>query len=213
MKITKFGHCCLLIETKGKRILTDPGAWSDAQNSVMDIDLILITHEHADHLHIESLEQVLALSPAAKIVTNTSVGKILSEKGIVFEVVDDGKSIDFASIAIEGFGTRHQEIFEELGQVENTGYFIDNDLFYPGDALTDPNKPVRVLAFPIAAPWMRFKDGMEYVLRIKPQICFPVHEGFVIPDRTGPTFRLPPMILESQGIQFVPLKAGDSHDF
>ncbi|MBI2052837.1 MAG: MBL fold metallo-hydrolase, partial [Candidatus Ryanbacteria bacterium] len=28
MKITKFGHCCLLIKENGVRILTDPGTYS-----------------------------------------------------------------------------------------------------------------------------------------------------------------------------------------
>lgn len=56
MKVTKFGHCCLLIEEEGLRILTDPGSYSTRQNDVQNIDVILITHEHPDHLHIESLK-------------------------------------------------------------------------------------------------------------------------------------------------------------
>jgi len=36
MKITKLGHCCLLIETKGKRVLTDPGSYTVKTHSKME---------------------------------------------------------------------------------------------------------------------------------------------------------------------------------
>lgn len=52
MKITKFGHCCLLIEENGVRILTDPGTYSTQQSEVKNIDFVLITHEHADHFQL-----------------------------------------------------------------------------------------------------------------------------------------------------------------
>ena len=56
MKITKLGHCCLLIETKDKRILTDPGSYTvEAHSKLGNIDYILFTHEHQDHYHLESL--------------------------------------------------------------------------------------------------------------------------------------------------------------
>ena len=58
MQITKFGQCCLLIEVAGKRILTDPGRFSVSQNDVSNIDIILITHEHADHLRrLDAIDQ------------------------------------------------------------------------------------------------------------------------------------------------------------
>lgn len=33
-----------------------------------------------------------------------------------------------------------------LDPVQNTGYFINDKLFYPGDALTNPNKEIEILA-------------------------------------------------------------------
>ena len=56
MKIKKIGHCCLIIEENGKRIMTDPGFWTmEEQIKEKNIDLIIITHEHNDHIHFESL--------------------------------------------------------------------------------------------------------------------------------------------------------------
>jgi L-ascorbate metabolism protein UlaG (beta-lactamase superfamily) len=213
MKITKLGHCCLIIETKGKRIMTDPGSYTTLQNEAMNIDLILITHEHPDHLHIESLETVLKNNPNAKIITNGSVGKILAEKGIAFEILDEGNKSNFENIALEAFGSKHEEIFEDLGMVENTGYFIDEKLFYPGDAYTDPKKPVDILAAPISAPWTNFKTAVNYILKIRPRVAFPVHDGMFVDGRRGPIDKLPPMILQKEGIEFKILPIGEEMDF
>jgi len=212
MKITKLGHCCLVIEYKGKRILTDPGSYSSSQNEVKDIDLILITHEHPDHLHIESLEMILQNNPQIKIITNTSVGEIIKQKGIIFDIVEDGQNTIFDEILIEGFGTKHEEIYQEMGRVQNTGYFIDNKLFCPGDAFTNPGKPIEILALPIVAPWMHFKTAIQYAIEVKPKTIFPVHDGMLIPGRVGPIYRLPPQIFEPYNIKFIPLQEGESFE-
>ena len=107
MKITKFGHCCLLIEENGVRILTDPGTYSTQQNEVKNIDFVLITHEHSDHFHIDSLKALLKNNPQAKIVTNKSVGALLEKDGIAFSVVENGQNSDANGVLIEGFGNDH----------------------------------------------------------------------------------------------------------
>ncbi len=80
MNIKKIGHCCLLIKTKDLTILTDPGNFSVDQNTITGIDIVVITHEHTDHLHIESLQEVLQNNPQAKVITNSGVGKKLDLK-------------------------------------------------------------------------------------------------------------------------------------
>ncbi len=177
MKITKYGHCCLLIEDNGVRILTDPGFYTTEQNSVTNIDIILITHEHQDHLHMDSVKILLKNNPQAKIVTNASVGKILAAENIAFEKVADGDRQQFGSVTLEGSGTKHAEIFEEYGQVENTGYMINEKIFYPGDSLHNPKRDVDVLAFPTPGSWANIKESISYVLEVKPKKAFPVHDG------------------------------------
>jgi L-ascorbate metabolism protein UlaG (beta-lactamase superfamily) len=177
MKITKLGHCCLLIETKGVRILTDPGVFTTTQNDLTNIDLLLITHEHADHFHMQSVVEILGKNPSIKIVTNASVGKLLAQEKIEFEVVADGQSINFKDVAIEGHGSKHAIIYGELGQVENTGFFVDGKLFYPGDALYNPNKVVDVLALPVAGPWVKLSESIDYAKAVKPRLAFPVHDA------------------------------------
>jgi L-ascorbate metabolism protein UlaG (beta-lactamase superfamily) len=177
MNITKFGHCCLMIETKGRRILVDPGRFSTDQNQLLDIDIVLITHEHGDHCHTESVLQIMANNPDAIIVTNTSVAALLQDLEVETHVIEGRDSATVADILIEAFDGKHEKMFEEFGLVQNTGYFVDNNFFFPGDAYTVPNKSVPVLALPVAGPWCKISDAICYALTIKPTVAFPVHDG------------------------------------
>lgn len=201
MKIRKLGHCCLVIEVNGKKVMTDPGFYTvEEQTKELGVDLILITHEHGDHLHIESLKKVLANNPNAVIITNDGVGKLLSEAGIKYEVLENKIVKEIMSVEFEAHDCKHEEIFEEYGQVQNTGYFIDKRLFYPGDSFYNPGKPVEILALPVAGPWTRIKDFIRYALDVKPEVCFPVHDGGL--KSVELTYKLAKMFLIKSGIMF-----------
>lgn len=201
MKITKFGHCCLLIEENGIRILTDPGTYSTQQNEVKNIDFVLITHEHADHFHVDSLRTVLKNNPQAKIITNKSVGLLLEKGVLAFSAVEDGQSYDANGVLIEGFGKEHAPMHASILPIQNTGYFIANKFFYPGDSFTNPGKLVEILALPVAGPWMKLPEAIDYAIEMKPKICFPVHDGIL--KTPGSTHTIPAKILEPLGIKFV----------
>ena len=126
-------------------------------------------------------------------------------------MVDDGNKTTVGDILIEGFGRKHAPIAKDLPLPENTGYFIANKLFYPGDAFTNPGKPVEVLALPVAGPWMRLLEAIDYAFEIKPKICFPVHEGIL--KQPGSTHAIPPKVLEPKGIKFVVLEIDKEHEF
>ena len=201
MKITKLGHCCLVIAEGGLKILTDPGDYTTAQNQVTGIDVILITHEHPDHLHIDSLKQVLKNNPQATIFTNHGVGKILDTEKVKYRLLEDKQSQTIKSTVIEGWGDKHAPIYAGIPSVVNTGYFISNRFFYPGDAFYIPSKPVEILALPVAAPWLKIADVLDYSKTIKPKICFPVHDGIL--KHLGPVHILPAKILSSLGTKFI----------
>ncbi len=211
MNITKYGHCCLLIEIDGVRILTDPGSYSTMQTEAKDVDVVLITHEHPDHLHVDSLKDVLSNNSNAQVVTNASVGKILGGEGIEYHNVSHGEKIDIKGIVIEGFGEKHEEIYKDFGQVENTGYFVGGKLFYPGDAFYDPERPIDVLALPVSGPWCTIHDAIEYALALKPRVAFPVHDGNLV--HPGVPHRAPAKFLPEAGIEFVVIGIGETKTF
>lgn len=201
----------MLIDIDGVRILTDPGSYSTLQTEARDVDVVLITHEHPDHLHVESLKDVLSNNSNVRVVTNASVGKILGGEGIEYHSVSDGEKIDIKGIMIEGFGEKHAEIYKDLGQVENTGYFIGDKLFYPGDAFYNPERPVDVLALPVSGPWCNVHDAVEYALLVKPRVAFPVHDGNLI--YPGVPHRAPAKFLPEAGIEFVVIAVGETKEF
>ena len=213
MKITKFGHCCLLIEENGLHILTDPGIFTKTQDSIHNIDIVLITHEHADHLHIESLKNVLKNNPGARILTNSGVAKLLDKEEIAFELLEDGGNTIINNLLIEGIGTEHATIYREFGSVINTGYLINSKLFYPGDAFTVPENSVDILAVPVAGPWMKISEAIDYAKAVKPRICFGVHDGVLVKDMKGFGQMLMNEFLGEEGIEYVHIPDGDSMEF
>lgn len=217
MKITKLGHCCLVIEEAGVRIMTDPGAYSTLQNEAKNIDYIFITHEHQDHVHIESLKAVLKNNPKAKIITNKGVGKLLDAEKIPYEILEHGEEGDFGlpaqagGVHVEGHGEKHAVIYKEYGQVLNTGYFFQNRFFYPGDAFYNPQKPVEVLALPVAGGWVRISEAIEYAKLISPKVAFPIHDG-VLKFRDA-TYKTVQTFLPEAGIAFTVIAEGETKEF
>jgi L-ascorbate metabolism protein UlaG (beta-lactamase superfamily) len=191
MQIKKIGHCCLVIEVDGKRVMTDPGGWTSAQVEERNIDLVLITHEHGDHLHLESLKVVLENNPNCKVVTNTAVKNILVKENIWnkdeedknFFVLEDGEVGDELQkvLGVNLFAKTcdHADIYDSVVPVQNTGYMLADKMFYPGDAYLEIGRPVEILALPVAGPWAKIREVIEYEKRVKPRVAFPVHDGLV----------------------------------
>lgn len=205
MKITKIAHSCLLIEEKGLRILTDPGIFSKTAERIKNIDLILITHADMDHLDINTIKGILRNNPKARIITNTSVSNLLKKENINSKIVEDNQKIIENNVFIEGFGKKHEVIYETIPVQDNTGYLIANRLFFPGDALTVPNKKVEILALVVSAPWLKFSEAVEYTKTINPKIVIPVHDGILAPNFNFAS-RMFPKVLENTQIKFLPME-------
>jgi L-ascorbate metabolism protein UlaG (beta-lactamase superfamily) len=213
MKIKKIGHCCLLIRTGVLTVLTDPGAFTVEQDSITGIDVVLITHEHADHLHTQSVQAILKNNPQAVVISNSAVSKKLAEVGVQCLLVEGSNKTDIKGSSIEAFDCKHEEIFEQVGQVQNTGYFIDSRLFYPGDSFGKPGRKVDILALPVAGPWCKIPDAIRYALSVKPSKVFPVHDGMLQEDKIGGSHAIPGKVLAEHGIQFIPMLKGDEKEF
>src|SRR3989344_968649 len=148
MKITKYVHSCLLVEEKGKAALIDPGNYTSQSRSLdlrylEKLDFVLITHEHADHLHIPFLKEILAQFPEVVVITNPSVVLLLEQEGI------RASSKGNAFVAVKEFS--HEKIFSSVAP-PNVLFDVFSRLTHPGDSFGF-SETREVLALPVQAPW------------------------------------------------------------
>lgn len=209
MIITKYGHCCLLIEINGKRVLTDPGAFSAGYENLTNIDVIVVSHEHGDHLHIPAVKILLVQNPNAEIVANSSVARLLEVEGITCTIIEGEAKAICKDVSIEAQDAKHVEIFEDFGMVQNTAYRIGDEFFYPGDSYAIPEKYVRVLALPVAGPWLKVVEAIHYAQTLRPEIAVPVHDAVLSNEGKAVHYRLFTTKLADSNIVFKPLIDGE----
>ncbi len=218
MQITKLGHCCLVLDVKGVKIITDPGNFSTAQDSLTGIHILLITHEHQDHFHTDSVAAIVKNNPSIDIVCNKAVAALIAKEhtGAKVTVVGDGESTTLHGVLIEGFGTEHARIYGDIGTCENTGYMVADTFYFPGDNFYPPlgekgNKAVQVLALPVAGPWMKIAEAIDFAKLIKAPKAFGVHDGMIVPGFRGfARMLLTNMVPETE---YTALADGESKEF
>ena len=213
MKITKLGHCCLVLEVDGVKIVTDPGNYTTAQDSLTGVDVVLITHEHQDHFHVESVQALLKNNPQAVVVTNAAVTALIKKDmpGAQVVTVGDGQATSAGGMTIEGFGRDHALIYGDMGKCENTGYLVAGKFYFPGDNFHQPKKPVDVLALPVAGPWMKISEAVDFAKAVKARVAFGVHDGMIEPSSRPFVGRILQMFVPDT--EFVSLADGESREF
>ena len=91
MRITHLGHACLLVEAGGQRILVDPGAFSPGLADVTGLDVILVTHQHADHVDLLRLPVLMEINPQARLYAEPQAAAAMQEAGIGAELTVAGR--------------------------------------------------------------------------------------------------------------------------
>ena len=95
LAITFIGHGTLMMEFNGKVIHIDPVSRYADYTKLPKADLILITHEHGDHLDPKTIN-LLQKESTEVVLTN-----ICSEKYTGTEIMKNGDSGTFAGLNIE----------------------------------------------------------------------------------------------------------------
>ena len=176
MRLTKFGHSCLLVEEGGARVLLDPGSFSAGFETLEGLTAVCLTHQHVDHLDPERVRPLLDRNPGVRVVSDEGSAEALGEAGADVEVVHDGDELALGGLALRVVGRDHAAVHPEVPVVPNVGYLLGGRLFHPGDALTMPGEPVEVLAVPAGAPWLKLADAVDYLRKVGPRVAVPVHE-------------------------------------
>jgi L-ascorbate metabolism protein UlaG (beta-lactamase superfamily) len=177
MRITKFGHACVRIQAPAGAIVLDPGVFTDAA-ALDGADAVLITHEHADHVHPDHLR-----GSDAPIWTIAAVERMLREQAPdVAErvtVVRPGDRLEIAGASIEVVGEKHAVIHPDYDRFDNSGYVVEAggaSVYHPGDALTPPGRAVDVLLAPASAPWLKVSEAVDFVREVGAPTSLAIHE-------------------------------------
>jgi L-ascorbate metabolism protein UlaG (beta-lactamase superfamily) len=176
MRLIKFGHSCVRLESDDRVLVIDPGVFSEAK-ALDGADEVLMTHEHPDHIDIDKLVAASERNPALKVSLPASVLKAASALGDAAVVVEAGQRITVAGFAVEVVGGQHAEIYEGLPGCANLGYIVDGAVYHPGDSLYVPQSPVSTLLVPSAAPWLKLAEALDFVRAVAPERAFPIHDA------------------------------------
>ena len=178
MIITKYPQSCLLIEHKNSRILIDPGSFVAEKylpTNFGRIDLVLITHEHFDHLDTKLL-QVICEQNNPEVWANNSVAQLIP--GLVTKIIYEDSVNNLSDMSIKTINIPHMILPNGEPGPENTAYIIDDILFHPGDGIGSPKNKIEVFAAPLAGPDMSPKKAVDFVKLVNPKVVIPIHYDF-----------------------------------
>lgn len=179
--ITSWGHACLSFDRDTTRLVIDPGGFSDL-SVLAGADAILVTHDHVDHLAVDEVAAALSARPGLEVWGPESVATLLTGAGVSADrvhAVADGEVLTIAGFPVRVRGREHQLIHPDVPRPENVGYLVDDRWFHPGDALTVPGVDVQVLFVPVAAPWLKLAEAIDYVRAVRPRLAVPIHDAIL----------------------------------
>jgi L-ascorbate metabolism protein UlaG (beta-lactamase superfamily) len=178
MQLTKQGHACVVLSEGERRLVIDPGAFTDP--AVLEgADAVLVTHEHFDHFAPDALRAAMDADPGLEVWTNRSVAGQLDGLGGRVHVVGQGDAVTVAGFDVTVHGELHAVIHPDIPRIPNVGFLVNGQVFHPGDALTVPEVPVPTLLLPVHAPWSKVSDVIDYVRAVDADQAYAVHDGLL----------------------------------
>ena len=208
MKITKQGHACLIFEEAGKKLVLDPGAYSEEQVGLTDVVAIVITHAHDDHCFEAQIDRLLATNPDLMIFGPPQVCTRLANYKTT--AVYHGDRYPVGPFTIEFMGDLHAQIHPSIPVIENRAVLINDKVFYPGDSFTLPDRAVELLAVPTSAPWLKIGEVMDFVSAIKHKKSIATHNALLSDFGHALNNGRVKQLTEAQGGEFTYLLIGES---
>ena len=182
MKITKYPQSCLLVETKGKKILIDPGTLKYKEeyfNVWNSVDIILITHKHPDHCNTEILEKI---NNNIKIYSTQEVQD--ANKTLNINIIKENDIIELDDIKVEVVHAVHgyQPLLKGEKEIyENVGYIIDdgeNRLYTTSDTICFKNDyKADILCVPVTGYGLTMSafEAALYAKGVGATLTIPIH--------------------------------------
>lgn len=168
MRIIKYGHACVRLELgDGGVLVIDPGIWSEGE-ALAGADVVLVTHEHNDHVDPRLLT-------GADVLVYAPEGADL--EGVPFMPLHSGDVLMAGGARIRAVGGPHAAAYGALPDCLNLGYVIDDYLYHPGDALRLPGGPINTLLLPMQASWLKTSEAIDFARAVKPDRALAIHDA------------------------------------
>lgn len=170
MKITKYLHSCLVVETPDRTVIFDPGVMSEqvlAVDRLERLDDIFITHEHTDHFSHDLIKRLVGKFPQVRITSTPDVVTQLAQEAV--------RASDQPPAGVSFFESPHEDVEPVFPHPQEIGIHYVDVLSHPGDSHSF-SETKRILALPVTAPWGSTIKAINLALELKPQHVLPIHD-------------------------------------
>ena len=203
--IQRLAHSCLLVTTDDGTTLLDPGFFSFEQppielDELGDVQRVLVTHEHADHVHPAFVRWLVDRGDDVTVHGNEAVVDLLAAEGI-------------AADASPPSGTSVEDVDHERlpdgTTVPNRSWTIGDLVTHPGDSY-EPNRSAPVLALPLLTPWGSATSSVAFARRLGVVAVVPVHDFYLTSRGREFVAGIVAGPLEQAGIELLDLDWGEA---
>jgi L-ascorbate metabolism protein UlaG (beta-lactamase superfamily) len=208
--VTWAGHATVLLETAGSRLVTDPvlgrrvGALRRLAPPVSpaigeDIDAVLLSHSHADHLDLPSLRRIGTSVP---VVAPPAAAEVLRRRGFrSTRDVTPGSVVRLGGATVEVTPAQHDGRRWPYGRsADAVGFLVHGDpaIYFAGDTDLFPEMSllagrVDVALLPVWGWGPTLGPGhldperaAEAAATIRPRVAIPIHWGTLAPPLRRP---------------------------
>jgi L-ascorbate metabolism protein UlaG (beta-lactamase superfamily) len=230
---TFLGHSTVLIEMGDARVLTDPVLLDRVSvlrrtashlppDVYRDIDVVVISHLHLDHLDLPSLRTLGTDTP---LIVPRGAGRFMRRMGFTaVEELAAGKSVVVDGVSIKATRADHSGFRPPFGPTADAvGYVFEQgneSVYFAGDTDLFPEmadlEGVDLALLPVWGWGPRLGPGHMDPARaaqalnvIKPRLAVPIHWGTLWPLGMG---RVTPQRLEKPPLEFAEAAARNAPD-
>ncbi len=192
LKITWLGHDSFKIKN-GKTVIVDP---FKLRSSADKADILLISHEHFDHLSIDDIKKVS--SDKTVVVAAAACKSQLSKmKFKDVKLVNPGARIKLDDVTVEAVPAYNLNKFREPGKAFHpredgkVGYVLQMKgvrIYHAGDTDAIPemkNIKADIALLPVSGTYvMDAQEAAEAAKMIGPKLAIPMHYGAIVGSET-----------------------------